>query len=128
VRAKLGFTYVRVTVASPGSPEKSEEIELLVDTGAILSVIPRPMLERLGVTPVDTQRVRAFGGQVMEREIGGVFHTHENSRGFVSVLFGEEGDQSILGVTALEVMALRVDPRSGQLERTDILMLSQTSS
>ena len=62
----------------------------------------------------------------MEREIGGVFLTYENARGFVSVLFGEEGDQSILGVTALEVMALRVDPRSGQLELTDILMLPLT--
>ena len=98
----MGFTYVRVNVAAPGSPDRSEEIELLVDTGAILSIIPRPMLER---------------------EIGGVFITYDNARGFVSVLFGEEGDPPILGVTALEVMALRVDPRSGQLERTDILML-----
>ena len=119
----MGFTSVLVNVAAPGSPERSEEIELLVDTGAILSVIPRAMLERLGVTPVDRQRVQAFGGEVMEREIGGAFLTYENARGFVSVLFGEEGDQSILGVTALEVMGLRVDPRSGQLERTDILML-----
>ena len=119
----MGFTYVRVNVASPGTPDRSEEIELLVDTGAMLSVIPRPLLERLGVTPVGRQRVRAFGGEVMEREIGGVLLTYENAIGIVSVLFGEERDQSILGVTALEVMALRVDPRSGQLEQTDILML-----
>ena len=123
----MGFIYVLVTIAAPGSPERSEETELLVDTGAILSVIPRPMLERLGVTPVDTQRVRAFGGEVLEREIGGVFLTYENAGGFVSVIFGEEDDQLILGVTALEVMALRVDPRSGQLDRTDILMLPITS-
>ena len=122
----MGFTCVRVNVAAPGSLDRSKEIELLVDTGAILSVIPRPMLERLGVTPVDRQKVRAFGGEVMEREIGGVFLAYENARGFVSVLFGEEGYQSILGVTALEVMPLRVDPRSGQLERTDILMLPLT--
>ena len=122
----MGFTYVRVAVAAPASPDRTEEIELLVDTGAILSVIPRPMMERLGVTPVGMQRVRAFGGEVMEREIGVVLFTYNGASGGVSVIFGEEGDQSTLGVTALEVMALRVDPRSGQLERTDILMLPLT--
>jgi clan AA aspartic protease len=122
----LGLTYVRVNVAAPGSPDRSEEIEFLVDTGAILSVIPRPMLERLGVMPVDRQRVRAFGGEVMERDVGVVLFTYNGASGSVSVIFGEEGDQLILGVTALEVMALRVDPRSGQLERTDILMLPLT--
>ena len=62
----------------------------------------------------------------MEREVGVVLFTYNGASGGVSVIFGEEGDQSILGVTALEVMALRVDPRSGQLERTDILMLPLT--
>jgi clan AA aspartic protease len=123
----MGFTYVRITVAAPASPDRSEEIEFLVDTGAILGVIPRSMLERLGITPFDKQRVRAFGGKILERDICGASLTYDNARGFVSVLFGEEGDQVILGVTALEVMALRVDPRSGLLERTDILMLPLTS-
>mgnify|MGYP003707788411 CR=1 FL=1 len=120
----MGFTYVRVNVAAPGSPDRGEEIELLVDTGAILSVIPRPVLERLGVTPIDTQRVRAFVGEVKERDVGVVLFTFNGASGGLSVIFGEEGDQLILGVTALEVMALPVDPRSGQLDRTDILMLS----
>ena len=128
----MGFTYIRVTVtvtvAAPASPERSEEIELLVDTGAMLSVIPRPVLERLGIEAVYTQRAQVFGGAILERQVGVVLFTYNGATGGVSVLFGEEADQQVLGVTALEVMGLRVDPRSGQLERTDILMLSQTSS
>ena len=119
----MGFTYILVTVAAPGSPERSEEIELRVDTGAILSVIPRPMLEGLGIEPVYTQKARVFGGAVLERQVGVVLFTYNGATGGVSVLFGEEDDQQVLGVTALEVMGLRVDPRSGELEHTDILML-----
>ena len=122
----MGFTYVRVTVAAPASPDRSEEIELLVDTGAMLSVIPRPMLERLGIEAVYTQRAQVFGGAVLERQVGVVLFTCNGATGGVSVLFGEEDDQQVLGVTALEVMGLRVDPSSGQLERTDILMLPLT--
>ena len=120
----MGFTYVTVTVAAPDSPQRGEDIELLVDTGATLSVIPRPLLERLGITPVYTQKARVFGGAVLERDVGVVLFTYNGATGGVSVLFGEEENQQVLGVTALEVMGLRVDRRSGQLERIDILMLS----
>ena len=120
----MGFTYVRVNVAAPGTPDRSEEIELLVDTGAMLSVLPRPLLERLGIEAVYTQKARVFGGAVLERDVGVVLFTYDGAAGGVAVLFGEEDDQQVLGVTALEVMGLVVDPRSGQLERTDVLMLS----
>ena len=107
----MGFTYVLVNVAAPGSPDRNEEIELLVDTGAMLSVLPRPLLERLGISPVYTQRERVFGGAVLERQVGVVLFTDNGTTGGVSVLFGEDDDQQVLGVTDMEVMGLRVDPQ-----------------
>ena len=93
----------------------------------MLSVLPRPLLERLGIEAVYTQKARVFGGAVLERQVGVALFTYNGATGGVSVLFGEEDDQQVLGVTALEVMGLRVDPRSGELEHTDILMLPITS-
>ena len=45
----MGFIYVDVGVSNPSTPETSEEIRVLVDTGATLSVLPASLLERLGI-------------------------------------------------------------------------------
>ena len=119
-------TYVGVDVAAHGSPNRDEAIESLADTRAIFSVIPRPMLDCLGVTHIDRQLIRAFGEQVMEREMGRVILNYDNSEGTVSVTLAEESIQPILGVTALGFVVLRVDPGFRRLNRTNILMLPLT--
>jgi predicted aspartyl protease len=42
----------------------------------------------------------------------------------VPVIFGEAADQPVLGVTALEMMGLEVDPVRGELRPTEFLLLS----
>jgi len=46
---------------NPEKPEKVIEVEAIVDTGAIFSVIRRDILEQLCVKPVERRRFRAFG-------------------------------------------------------------------
>ena len=36
----MGFTYVKVKVANPLTPTKSEDVELSVDSGVIFTSIP----------------------------------------------------------------------------------------
>lgn len=46
-----------------GPTGRSEVVELLLDTGATLLVIPRSLAERLEVVPLRTQPVVIAGGQ-----------------------------------------------------------------
>lgn len=45
----MGELKVRIKVCNPDVPDRCEELKALVDTGASRSVIPRSVMERLGV-------------------------------------------------------------------------------
>ena len=119
---KVGFVNVKVLVSNPADSAKSREIELLVDTGATLSVIPRSVLEGLGVQPLQRRRFRSFGGFV-EKDVGGAVIQCQENKTFAQVIFGEEGDMPVLRVTALESLGYRVDPVTGELKPTEMLLL-----
>ena len=98
------------------------EVEAIVDTGAIYSVVRRDVLEQLGVKPVERRRFRAFGGYV-ERDVGEVGMVLMGRRRIVPVIFGEEGDPAVVGVTALEIFGLEVDVVRGVLKEAELLLL-----
>ena len=119
----MGFTYIKVSVYHPTEWEREKEVELLVDTGAMMSVIPRQVLAEVKIKPVAKQRLRAFGGGVIERDVGHVGIKVEDTRGGALVAFGKEGDTPVLGVPVLESMGYQVDPVTGKLKKVDILMI-----
>jgi len=38
---EMGFTHVKISVQNPARRERGREVELLIDTGAVISVIPK---------------------------------------------------------------------------------------
>ena len=118
----MGMTYATVRVANPSELNRAEGIELLVDTGSMLSVVPRPVLERLGIVPAGRRPFRAFGG-IVERETGSALMEYDGVRAGVGVIFGEAGDPLLLGVTSLESLGYQVDPVAGKLKPTEMLLL-----
>ena len=65
----LGLTHVEIGISNPAAPDGERRVEVLVDTGATLSVIPRGLLEALGVSSIGRNRFKGFGG-VVSREAG----------------------------------------------------------
>ena len=118
----MGLIHVEVGVSNPATPDVSEKIRVLVDTGSTLSVLPASMLERLGIRRRSRWRLRGFGGEVT-RDVGTVDMRYDGVDGGVTAIFGDEDDPPIMGVTAMETMGLEADPVSGKLNRVDILML-----
>ena len=118
----MGFVHVDVELSNPTDRQRSERIELLVDTGATLSVVPAPVLDRLGVSPMGSRNFRGFGG-VVRRRTGTVAIAYDGDVAGVTVVFGEPDDPPILGVTALESLGYQVDPVTGELHPTEMLLL-----
>jgi clan AA aspartic protease len=118
----VGFVHVEAEVSAPGG-SRSERLSFLVDTGAMLSVVPRPVLEALGVTETRRKRVRLADGSVIERAIGGMVVRLNGDSTHTDVTFGEPTDQIILGVTALEQMGLMPNPTTGVLEPFEMLLV-----
>src|SRR5207245_5956785 len=75
----VGLTYVRIELAKDAvSPFRS--VEVLVDTGATYSMIPRTLLEALGVVPTRSKTIRLGDGRTMDRGLGLAYvryETHE---------------------------------------------------
>jgi aspartyl protease family protein len=113
---------LRTGLYNPEKPEKVVKVEAIVDTGAIYSVVRRDVLEQLGVEPVERRRFRAFGGYV-ERDVGEVGMTLMGKRRIVPVIFGEDGDPVVVGVTALEIFGFEVDVVRGTLKEAELLLL-----
>ncbi len=118
----MGFIYVDVGVSNPSTPEISEKVRVLVDTGATLSVFPASLLDKLGVKRIGSKKFRGFGG-VVTREIGMVSMGYDGAVAGVTTIFGEEDDPAIMGVTALESLGFDVDPVAGKLKSVEMLML-----
>ncbi len=107
---------------NPADPSRVLEIEGIVDTGAVYTVIRRNILESLGLKPLGRRRFKVFGGYV-ERDLGEVGLLLMGERRTVPVIFGEAEDAVVIGVTALEIFGLEVDPVRGTLREAELLLL-----
>jgi predicted aspartyl protease len=66
---------------------------------------------------------RVFSGEVEKEEVGIAEIELMGRRGGITIIFGEEKDTSILGVTALEALGLEVDSIKNTLRESELLML-----
>lgn len=62
-----------VDIVNPLDPSKRATVECVVDSGATYSIIPRPVLEGLGIRPIreDTFTVATRGRRAPERGSAG---------------------------------------------------------
>ena len=118
----MGFIHVDVDVSNPTNPDLSESVQLLVDTGAMLSVLPSSVLDKLDIRRLQRRRFVGFGG-VVARDIGTVNMIYRGVEAGVTVIFGAEEDPPIMGVTALEVLGFEVDPVNGKLNQLDLIVM-----
>ncbi|MEM3712541.1 MAG: hypothetical protein QXR97_03280 [Thermoproteota archaeon] len=58
----MGFVKFRFRIINPVEKEKHIDVEGVVDTGTIYTVVGRALLESIGLKPVEKRRFRAFGG------------------------------------------------------------------
>ena len=118
----MGLTVLEIEVGNPATPEKTERVEFLIDSGAVYSVVPTPVLERLGIRPFMEQQFRLADGSKIVRKKGGAFFRHGELAGVADVIFGEEGDSTLLGALTLEALGLSLDPLRRELKPLPMIL------
>ena len=74
----MGFVKVKVTIRNSEEPDRKEELEIAVDTGAMYSSVPRHILENIGIRSLDRRVFTLANGERIEREFGGaIFEVEE---------------------------------------------------
>ncbi len=96
-------------------------LELIVDTGSVYTWIPGKTLGKLGVPKDDVVDFTTIEGRRVRRSVGEALLGYDGVSRHCVVVFGHPGDASVLGVTALENLALEVDPVSKKLRRARAL-------
>jgi clan AA aspartic protease len=111
----MGLTVLEVEVANPANPQVTEKIEFLIDSGAIYSVVPAPILDKLGIKPLSRQEFRLADGTKIVRKKGVAVFKYGDRIGGADVIFGEEDDSVLLGAFSLEALGLSLDPLKREL-------------
>ena len=111
----MGLTFLEIEVGNPSSPDVTEKIEFLIDSWAIYSVVPTPVLDRLGIQPLTEQEFRLADGSKIVRKKGAALFKYGDRIGGADVIFGEVEDSQLLGALTLGALGLALDPLRREL-------------
>jgi hypothetical protein len=111
VKVKLSNVADHAAVAAgklPVADVRAIEADALVDTSAVRSCVPQPLLDRLGLQPLDHSVVEYANGpkEAVGVAYGVMFDIMERRSSDDALVLG---DEVMIGETLLEKMDLRVD-------------------
>jgi predicted aspartyl protease len=106
----MGMTTVRARLANVIDRTRRGDVDMLVDSGAIYSVVPGSVLRGIGVRAERTETFHLADGRSVRRRIGHVAFEIQGAEGISRVIFGRTGDACLLGMVTLEELGLSLDP------------------
>jgi len=107
----MGRVLEKTRITNFLDPTKSTEIEALVDTGAMMLVLPQDIVDGLGLRKMRDVNVRYANNSREIKAIYGVATVEIQGRaGEFDVLAEPEGSQALVGQLILEQLDLIVDP------------------
>ncbi len=124
----MGFVNAKARLEEVRLAERRQEVELMVDTGALYSIVPASVLRALGIQPIHRLEFELANGQPIERDAGEARFFYDGRKAVSPVVFGEEGGAAVLGVLTLESMGLEVDPVRKEIRPTRLLLYEQPAA
>ena len=119
----MGLIHIPVTLRSFERIDAAYEASILVDTGATDSMAPASELHWIGIAPIGRMAYELADGSAHDYEFGlaRIEFMGEVTAG--RVLFGPDGVEPLLGVTALESIGITIDPVTQTLKRLPAIPL-----
>ncbi len=112
----VGITFTKARLSNPRRPDVPEvELELLVDSGALFSVVPASILDGLGVARKHRQEFTLADGSHVAYDVGEVNFAVGDLDATSKVVFAPEGVTPLLGVVTLESLTLMLNPVTREL-------------
>ncbi len=119
----MGAIHVTVAVRDSKKSRKKYEALFLVDTGATDSMAPASELKKAGIMPDGKMTYELADGSVVENAFAAAFIEFMGEVTGGRIIFGPEGVEPLLGVTALESVGIMVDPKNHSLKRLPTVRL-----
>jgi clan AA aspartic protease len=107
----VGVTFAKVKVSNPRKPgARAVELDFLIDTGAIYSVVPARILRKLGIEPREREEFLLADGTKRSYSVGEAFFQLGRKSGTSKVVFAPRDATPLLGAFTLESLGLMVNP------------------
>jgi len=117
------YIKVKGIIANPIDRSIRMEIEFVVDTGAIYTMIPESVARRLELKETGKRKFKIANGETVEYPVSEAYIILEG-RGVTSlVVVGSEKVTPLLGVTTLELLGFEVDPITRKLKPIELMIL-----
>ncbi|OQX60202.1 MAG: hypothetical protein B5M56_11255 [Desulfococcus sp. 4484_241] len=122
----MGLTMLEIEVGNPANVDVTEKVTFLIDSGAVYSVVPTPILKKLGIKPLTEQEFQLADGTKVVRKKGIALFRYGERVGGADVIFGQEGDHKLLGALTLEALGLVLDPLKRELRPLPMVLAALT--
>jgi len=119
----MGYVRIRGVIANPLDRNLRDELEFIVDAGAIYTVIPQDVAEKLQLKVVDKRKFKIASGEVVEHPVSEAYIIVEGKGVTSLVAIAPEKTPILLGVTTLELLGVQVDPVTGKLIPLELMIL-----
>ena len=118
----MGIISAILKVREHRKSEKFAEVNFLVDSGAIYSLVPGKILDSLDIEPYREMSFSLADGTTLKRKVCSAYFDYGGEGGPAPVVYGEEGDEPLLGATTLESLGLILNPFTRTLHPMRMLM------
>lgn len=119
----MGLTHQRLAVKSSRKARKAIKVDFLIDSGAVYSLVPGKQLKSLGIDPYKTLDFTLADGSIVTRKVGDAYFEFRGQGGAAPVIFGQDGDQPLLGATTLESLGLALNPFKRELYPMHLILM-----
>ena len=113
----MGAIHVPVTIRNLAQRDRTWEGLFLVDTGATDCMVPRSLLESIGLAPEGQRVYEMADGTQLQIDVTAALVEFMGEAVGATIIMGNTDAEPLLGVTALESAGIEVDPRNETLKR-----------
>lgn len=100
---------------------KCIDVRALIDTSAMLSVIPKHLADEISLEPSRVDRVQTAAGLIEVVRAPAVIAI-QGRETVTEVWVSDIIDKPLIGATTLELLGFEIDPRTGRLREAPLLL------
>jgi predicted aspartyl protease len=121
---QMGLTFVEGVVT--GKKGKKTCVHLLVDSGAVYTLLPEKDWKTIGLKPKRSMTFRLADGTKTTRNVSECHIRLPQGEGHTPVILGEPGDEGLLGAVTLEILGLVLNPFKRTLQTMHAMLARVT--
>jgi len=118
----MGIIYVEAMVRRPDGRGRSIGVRLMVDTGALYSVLPEEIWKPLRLEPMNVAEFSLADGSLITRAVSECRFELRRQAATSPVVLGKAGEGPLLGAVTLETMGLMLNPLTREISTMKLML------